>query len=183
MEKKLQRNEQDKMLAGVCAGLADYFDVDVTWIRIAFVVAVLAGFSGVLAYIILWIAVPAKPYYPGKFTADYRVYEDRPAQDYTYQEPGARPAKTKNRNGRVVFGLLLILFGGFFLLDEFNFIPYWFDFGRLWPLVFIIPGILMIARAGRKERMHQDWEKKTDWDVKSDEPSANTNTNPEQPLN
>lgn len=45
MEKKLTRNEQEKTVAGVCAGLAEYFDVDVTWIRIAFVLAVLAGFS------------------------------------------------------------------------------------------------------------------------------------------
>ena len=43
MEKKLQRNQQDKMIAGVCSGLADYFDVDVTWVRIAFVVAVMVG--------------------------------------------------------------------------------------------------------------------------------------------
>jgi phage shock protein PspC (stress-responsive transcriptional regulator) len=51
MEKKLQRIEQEKMIAGVCTGLAEYFDIDVTWIRIAFVIAVLAGASGILVYV------------------------------------------------------------------------------------------------------------------------------------
>jgi phage shock protein C len=83
MEKKLQRDTQDKRLAGVCSGLAEYFDVDVTLIRVAFVVAVLAGFSGILAYLILWVAVPAKRSMPGnyytnggRFNADYRVYQE-----------------------------------------------------------------------------------------------------------
>ena len=81
MERKLYRNTQDKKLAGVCSGLAEYFDIDVTLVRVAFIVAVLAGLSGILAYIIFWIVVPAKPFtrgsYPGRnYTTEYRVYED-----------------------------------------------------------------------------------------------------------
>lgn len=162
MEKKLQRNEQEKMIAGVCAGLADYFDLDVTWIRIAFVIAFLAGFSGLLAYIILWIAVPVKPYVPGTFyqgpgryDADYRVYEEKRGSGvhsaYTVPEPPQGTYKTrKNGNGRMIAGLLLVGFGAFFLLDEFNVIPYWFDFDKLWPLIFIIPGILIISKNSKR---------------------------------
>ena len=158
MEKKLQRNEQDKMLAGVCSGLAEYFDVDVTWIRIAFVVATMAGFSGVLAYIILWIAVPAKPFIPGvynsrqsRYNADYRVYEEsKDASTYnTYTVPEPPVRVRKAGNGRMIAGLVLVAFGAFFLLDEFDVIPYWFDFDKLWPLIFIIPGILIISKNGR----------------------------------
>jgi phage shock protein C len=133
----------------------------VTWIRIAFVVATLAGFSGVLAYIILWIAVPARPYVPGAFyprgsryNADYRVYEDKapPVSDssYTIPEPQPLGRTSRSQNGRMIAGLILVGFGAFFLLDEFNVIPYWFDFGKLWPLIFIIPGILIISKNGRK---------------------------------
>jgi phage shock protein C len=82
MERKLQRNTLDKKLAGVCSGLAEYFDIDVTLIRVAFIMAVVAGFSGILAYIILWIIVPVKPVIPGsynrQYTADYRVYNENP---------------------------------------------------------------------------------------------------------
>lgn len=167
MEKKLQRNEQDKVLAGVCSGLADYFDVDVTWIRVAFVVATIAGFSGVLAYIILWIAVPARPYMPGnynsaygRYNTDYRVYEDKrePESFGTYSgeiAPETVKNAKKSGNGRMIAGLLLVGFGAYFLLDEFNIIPYWFDFDKLWPLVFIIPGILIISKNGKRPR-HKD---------------------------
>jgi phage shock protein C len=82
MEKKLTRNVHDKMLAGVCSGLADYFGIDVTLVRVAFIVAVLAGLSGVLAYIILWVVVPSgksRNIYNdrSRFYTDYTVYEEK----------------------------------------------------------------------------------------------------------
>ena len=58
MQKKLYRIEADKKVAGVCTGLADYFDVDVTLVRIAFAVATLAGGPGVLIYAVLWWIMP-----------------------------------------------------------------------------------------------------------------------------
>jgi phage shock protein C len=77
MEKKLQRNTQDKKLAGVCSGLAEYFELDVTLVRVAFIFAVLAGFSGGLAYLILWVVMPAKPFMPGNYySTDSRYYTD-----------------------------------------------------------------------------------------------------------
>jgi phage shock protein C len=77
MEKKLQRDKQNKKLAGVCSGLAEYFELDVTLVRVAFVFAVLAGLSGGLAYIILWIVMPVKPFLPGNYySSDNRYYTD-----------------------------------------------------------------------------------------------------------
>ncbi len=49
------------MLGGVSGGLAEYLDVDVTLIRVLWVLVTLLGGSGVLAYIILWIIVPEEP--------------------------------------------------------------------------------------------------------------------------
>ena len=56
--KRLVRSTNDRKVAGVCAGLADYFDLDATLIRVLWVVAVLCAGTGLLAYVILWIAVP-----------------------------------------------------------------------------------------------------------------------------
>ena len=56
--KKLFRDPDDHLLGGVCAGIANYFDIETMWVRIAFACAVAAGGSGLLAYIILWIIVP-----------------------------------------------------------------------------------------------------------------------------
>ncbi len=59
--KKLRRSK-DKMLGGVCSGIAEYFDIDPTLVRIAYALLTIfsAGFPGVLAYIVLWIVIPEK---------------------------------------------------------------------------------------------------------------------------
>ncbi len=59
MNKKLQRSSTDSILGGVCGGLANYFDLDPTLVRVAYVLlSVCTAFSGVLAYILLLIIMP-----------------------------------------------------------------------------------------------------------------------------
>ena len=58
MEKRLYRSRSDKMLWGVCGGLAKYFDIDPTIVRVIFVLLIFANGLGILAYIILAIIVP-----------------------------------------------------------------------------------------------------------------------------
>ena len=62
------RSSTDKKIGGVCAGLADYFDLDPTLVRIVWLLAVLFAGTGGLIYIILWIALPLAPA-PGAITA------------------------------------------------------------------------------------------------------------------
>lgn len=59
-KKKLTRSRDDRMIAGVCGGLAEYFGVDPTLVRIIYAVGSLlsAAFPGTLAYIVLWIIMP-----------------------------------------------------------------------------------------------------------------------------
>ena len=59
--KKIYRSSEDKMLAGVCGGIAEHFHVDATLIRLAWVIFVVMGGSGLLAYIICAIIIPKKP--------------------------------------------------------------------------------------------------------------------------
>lgn len=60
MSKRLYRIEQGKMLAGVCGGIAEYFDVDPSFVRLAWVLFCAVGGSGVLAYIVAAIIIPKK---------------------------------------------------------------------------------------------------------------------------
>ncbi|MEO6849224.1 MAG: PspC domain-containing protein, partial [Mucilaginibacter sp.] len=62
MEKKLYRDDQRKSIGGVCAGLADYFNVDVAVVRLIFVLMLILHGSGLLAYIVLWIVLPRKTF-------------------------------------------------------------------------------------------------------------------------
>ena len=59
--KRLYKSSTDKKLDGVCAGIAEYLEVDPTVIRLAWVILSLAGGSGLLAYIICAIVMPKKP--------------------------------------------------------------------------------------------------------------------------
>ena len=56
--KKLYRSRRDKMIAGVCGGLAKYFEIDSTWVRLIFLVLLLLGGSALLVYLIMWLIVP-----------------------------------------------------------------------------------------------------------------------------
>ncbi len=56
--KKLTRKTQNEQIAGVCAGLADYFNLDVTVVRLIFVLMAFFGGPGLLLYIILWVIMP-----------------------------------------------------------------------------------------------------------------------------
>ncbi|WP_296880119.1 PspC domain-containing protein [Thomasclavelia sp.] len=58
--KKLYRSNQDRMLCGVCGGLAEYFDVDPTLVRLAWAVLTVLGGSGILIYIIAAIIIPGR---------------------------------------------------------------------------------------------------------------------------
>lgn len=173
------------MIAGVCSGLADYFDIDVTWIRIAFVVAVMAGASGLLAYIVLWIAVPKKPYMPdyGQFNADYKVYDRANPNNPV---PGApfQAKKPGNGNGRLIAGAIFVFLGTFFLLNEFDLIPDWLEFHKLWPVILIGMGIFTLVRSAKKEPWKEDWNKEAGFNdqtpVISSDSAVNSSTGSEE---
>lgn len=135
MAKELYRDKQRASIGGVCAGLADYFNVDITLVRALFLVALFGFGTGVLLYIILWIVVPEK-----------KVVFNEPTVDYTLNDAGeAKPVEEKSsrkkNNESVIGGLVLLTLGLIFLADEF--VP-WFEFHKLWPLILIAVGVGVI---------------------------------------
>lgn len=62
MAKRLYRSRNDRMIAGVCGGIAEYFDIDPVLVRIIAVILLLpGGFPGLIPYLILWVVVPEAP--------------------------------------------------------------------------------------------------------------------------
>ncbi|WP_430389535.1 PspC domain-containing protein [Dyella sp. 20L07] len=61
MEKRLHRSLNDRKLAGVCGGLAEYLGWDPTLVRLLWVILTLLGGSGILIYLVLWIVMPDSP--------------------------------------------------------------------------------------------------------------------------
>lgn len=142
MNKRLYRSRTDSMIAGVCGGLAEYFNVDTILVRIAAVVlALTAHGAGLLAYLIFWIIVPQKPL--GEVVVET-------GDSLTVAVEGEK-GKTERKNGILFVGAGLIVLGALFLLD--NFVPViFFSIGKLWPVVLIVIGLLILKRgAGGNE--------------------------------
>jgi phage shock protein C len=59
--RRLERSSTDKKIGGVCAGIANFFDLDVTLVRFLWLVAVIFGGTGLIAYLIAWIVIPLAP--------------------------------------------------------------------------------------------------------------------------
>lgn len=150
MEKKLKRDTSDKMVAGVASGLSNYFELDVTWVRIAFALATFFGGSGIWVYIILWIAVPEQKISPFNYT-DYRVNPDEPFKENF----GSTFKPKRNKNVSAFAGFVLIAFGFYFLMAEFDLLPYWFQVKKLWPLVFVVIGLSIIFKNKNKKAFEE----------------------------
>ena len=61
--RRLMRSRYDRKIAGVCAGVAEYFDLDVTLVRIVWLLVALFGGGGVIAYLVGWIVMPEEPHF------------------------------------------------------------------------------------------------------------------------
>ena len=61
MNKRLYKSNQNKMVCGACGGIAEYFDIDPTLVRLGWVLFCALGGSGILAYIIAAIVIPGRP--------------------------------------------------------------------------------------------------------------------------
>jgi len=187
MEKRLLRNEFDKVVAGVSSGIAEYMQVDVTIIRLLFVLSTIFLFgTGILVYLVMWIVVPVNhdpaarfskfnDYFKGQNPSAFNgpnAYtqpenSERPSeQPFTAGQPWTAPQdfkaypKNNNDTGRTVGGLFLLVIGLYFLMNEFDIIPYWFRLGKLWPLVFVAIGVSFIMKSKRKNAF-EDWKKET----------------------
>lgn len=163
MEKKLYRDETRKVIGGVCAGLADYFSIDVAIIRAVFLLTLILKGGGLLIYFVLWIVLPKKTFQfnqpaSGQPFVDYTV----PPADSPQANPQSFNLPKKKSNASVVAGCVLIILGAFFILKDMDLIPD-FDFGQLWPLILIGIGIVVIFSGSKKQAWeHHDWNKQQD---------------------
>ena len=58
--KKLYRSKKNRVIAGVCGGLGEYFDVDPTLIRLIWILLTISGGTGILLYLIAWLIMPER---------------------------------------------------------------------------------------------------------------------------
>lgn len=117
MEKRLYRSRKDRMLGGVCGGIAEYFGVDPALVRIIAVLLIVAGGGAILAYVLAWFLIPEEP-----------------------KEEGSEKEARREPNRRVLAVLLITI--GVLWLSRYFFIPPWAGVAFV-PLLLIISGILL----------------------------------------
>lgn len=136
MARRLFRSTQNKMIGGVCGGLAEYFDTDPSLIRIAAVALLFTFGAGLIAYIIGWIILP-------RATSMAQLAAGQPYVGNSPATPRADKSGERSRFWSTYFpGLLLVTIGGIFLLKEFF---YWLDFHDIWPVILILAGVGIIV--------------------------------------
>jgi len=129
MTKKLYKSTDDRMVAGVAGGLAEYFGIDPIIIRVLFVVSVLAGGAGIIAYIILMIVMP---------------------EQATTQSSSSTKESEKaviNDEANYTMGFILMALGVLLLIDQFTLFPV----AKLWPILLIALSLGIIFNGVKKK--------------------------------
>ncbi|MDQ2086292.1 PspC domain-containing protein [Herbivorax sp. ANBcel31] len=147
MGKKITRSRKNKVIEGVCGGIAEYFDIDPTIVRLGFVISMFFGGTGIIAYIVAVIVIPMEDkYVPENFYNEKEefktVYDEEKDFSTTMEDSEDEFESGTDRNKKFI-GLGLIVLGGLFLLREI--IPLRLGF----PALLIIIGSLIIFKGGR----------------------------------
>lgn len=143
---RLYRSEKYKILGGVAGGLGEYFGIDPTLIRIMFVLITIFGGVGVLLYIVLWVIVPSESDLNDGELKDHiksnvKEIESR-AEKFAAEISNRKPDGSDNRN---LWGLIIILVGSVFLLENFKIFDF-ISFSKLWPVLLIALGMVILMR-------------------------------------
>ena len=148
MSGRLERSRTNRVISGVCGGIAEYLDIDATFVRVVMVILAFPFGVGVLIYFVLLFLMPN----PGEATPFVRsAGTDQPADPANPVTPAAPRVVDpmvveRRRNG---IGLLLVAVGVVFLLGNvgaFRFV----DWRYIWPLVVIALGVYLVAQRSRQ---------------------------------
>lgn len=141
--KKIYRSRENRIIGGVCGGIADYLDVDPTWVRLALLVLFFTRGVGVMIYLLAWIIIPEKSGFNSQNKDGFTDFAEGDNDDYVNVSTDGTQHKENNKR---LLGILLVFIGLFFLLD--NWLPY-INWERFWPVIIIAAGIVLLIKGVR----------------------------------
>lgn len=139
MERKLYRSDVNKVIAGVCGGLGEYFNIDPVIVRLAFVIVVFAGGAGILGYALAWIIIPRRPY-----ESDLSSSSQSGNTGTTGSDIHTNMFSSSSSMTRYLPGLLLVIVGAVLLIRQ---TVFWFSWTEFLPVALIVIGAIVIFRS------------------------------------
>ena len=160
--KQIRRSATNQVIAGVCGGIGEYFDVDPTVIRVIFIILAFATGSGVILYILLWLLIPGSTstatapsettFKEGLHEMEHTLNEvktkiEKEAKDFKQEQAlFAENASEKDPSkGYSWLGIGLVLVGGWLFLDNFGLLD-WIRLERFWPVLLIVLGVYFLTK-------------------------------------
>jgi phage shock protein PspC (stress-responsive transcriptional regulator) len=149
MEKKLggttlyRIKNRQAMLGGVSQGLSEYFNIDVTLIKVVFVLLFFTPVPAFFAYFILWVVLPVKYEYGFAAVGDSKAFNSTndisQTSNFTFMS-------SHNQKNNLVGGAVLIILGIIFSFKTFFHINLFRYIGQMWPLILIGIGVWLIVK-------------------------------------
>lgn len=144
--KRLYRSRKDRILGGVCGGLAEYFQVDVSLVRLLCLLIFFLGGAGFILYLLAWLIIPEAPAADSASDGGARGGEESGSgREGSGAEGEPRVESSGSAAGRSL-GLILVVLGLIFLAH--NLWP-WMQLWHLWPLALVAGGLYLILRPAR----------------------------------
>ncbi|NUM31293.1 MAG: PspC domain-containing protein [Bacteroidetes bacterium] len=140
MRSNLHRDSSNKVIAGVCAGLGNYFMLDPVFFRLFFLIIMFFGGGGILLYVLLWVLLP--------IDENYRKNE-------YFQENTNSTSSQQNDTDRTNIPIALLLLSAGIMLLVNNIIP-GFNLKKLWPIILIVIGIGIILSFNKNSEKKQE---------------------------
>lgn len=150
MREGISRSRQNRIFGGVATGLGEYLTIDPIVVRVLFVVSVLFSGIGILLYLIMWIVIPEEKFdYNNTFSSSSKNNVNGNKGTSTNANTSGENInftfhQEKKKNGKVIFGIILIIIGMFFLgIEIFSFL----NFADLLPVILIGLGITLLWKS------------------------------------
>jgi len=142
--KKLYRSCDDQILGGVGAGIAEYFEVDPTLVRLVIALCFLSG-VGFVAYLLAWVIIPLDPRCKSKKTGadEIKEHAERVADEIKRATKDTNSStKSMSNDFRFWFGLVIVFFAVSLLMQNIFGFGLWHNF---WPIILVALGVILIT--------------------------------------
>ena len=151
MAQKLYRSETDRIVAGLCGGLGEFFDIDSTIIRIIFIILTIWGGVGLILYIIGVLVVPRNPQeeFSGRITGrkNHQEFSQKIEEVASEVRENIMQRNRSGLKGEQFLGIIILVAGGILLVQE---IFPKYGFHLFWPVLLILFGLLILFSGGRR---------------------------------